>query len=453
MEDHTKNNDKLRRFEEFMKTKKSSEDFVPKIEKRHPALYVLSGPNQGVSEIQRLFLRKGIMRIGRCGCGGLDIELEDEEVSGRHATLEIDNVVRIRDNNSTNGVYVNGKRVNETELKDGDIIRLGQHLLSFRFVDEKLPKYIKHSSGLFGVSPPFMEVVEQCRKVAPKGVTVLLQGETGTGKDCLAYYIHCESSRSGKYIPINCAAIPSTLIEGQLFGYCKGAFAGAESDFPGYARSAKKGTLFLDEIGEIPLEVQPKFLRFLENKEVAPLGMATPIRVDVRLVVGTNRDLEEMVRTNRFRQDLYSRLLTCRVKIPPLRERPEDVILISTEVMKKKGLRISPSALETLCLWDWPYNVRELLSVIEQLSIDPPPDSVVRSPKVKELLRKDNETSAPAVHRFGAPSPEELQRIMEETGGNITETAKRLGCSRQQVYRWMKRHGMALPGRGDRDFD
>jgi DNA-binding NtrC family response regulator len=209
-------------------------------------------------------------------------------------------------------------------------------------------------------------------RFAASRATVIITGESESGKEVVARAIHDLSSRAGRpYVVFNCAAVPRDLFEGQLFGHRKGAFTGASSDQPGVIRAADGGTLFLDEIGELPLDVQPKLLRFLENGEVAPLGERRPITVDVRTIAATHRDLEELVRKGLFREDLFFRLQVIPLRVPPLRERREDVGALARHFLRElapKGRTpvLAPDALGMLVAQGWPGNVRELRNAVER---------------------------------------------------------------------------------------
>jgi transcriptional regulator with PAS, ATPase and Fis domain len=210
---------------------------------------------------------------------------------------------------------------------------------------------------------------------------VIISGESGSGKEVVARAIHDLSSRSrGSYVPFNCASVPRELFEGQLFGYRRGAITGASSDHPGVIRAADGGTLFLDEIAELPLDVQPKLLRFLENAEVFPLGGQRPVKVDVRVLAATHRDLLELVREGRFREDLYYRLQVVPIRVPPLRERLEDIPVLARHFVRQLTQEgeppvLAPDALTTLLGHGWRGNVRELRNVIERaLAFSPAPD-------------------------------------------------------------------------------
>ncbi len=225
-------------------------------------------------------------------------------------------------------------------------------------------------------NPSMQKVFEIARKVAPSSSTVLILGESGTGKEILARYIHFCSKRKGPFVAVNCAAIPEELLEAELFGYEKGAFTGATRSKPGKFELANEGTLFLDEIGDLSLKLQAKLLRVLQEKTVERLGGERPVKVNVRILAATNKNLEEEVRKGNFREDLYFRLKVIPIKIPPLRERKEDIPAFVEFFLKKicerEGLepkKISPEGMEFLINYHWPGNVRELENFIERLVI------------------------------------------------------------------------------------
>jgi len=225
----------------------------------------------------------------------------------------------------------------------------------------------KNFPELVGVSEPIRELIRQIRQVAPSEATVLISGESGTGKELVARAIHRGSERSeGPFVPVNCAAIPKDLLESELFGHLKGAFTGAVRDRQGKFAQAAGGTLFLDEVGELPLELQPKLLRALQEREIEPVG-GTPQKVDVRVVAATNRDLEEAVAEGAFREDLYYRLAVIPLPVPPLRQRRDDIpVLIEHFLARHGGVPVADQALELLGRYHWPGNVRELENTLER---------------------------------------------------------------------------------------
>src|ERR1700731_2645239 len=230
---------------------------------------------------------------------------------------------------------------------------------------------------LIGTSPKFRALLAEVARVAPVDSAVLIQGETGTGKEVIARAIHEASPRRNhRFVALSCAAIPSALLESELFGHERGAFTGAWAQTKGRFQMADGGTLFLDEIGDMPLELQPKLLRALQEQEFERLGSAKTIRVDVRLIAATHRDLQGMIRNNQFREDLFYRLNVCPIEIPPLRERREDIPLLAhyfvlrlSRQMQKRIKSVPKEAMEALVNHDWPGNIRELENFIERCVI------------------------------------------------------------------------------------
>jgi transcriptional regulator with GAF, ATPase, and Fis domain len=381
---------------------------------------------------------------------GCRVVIEDDPLLSRaHAAFRPDPAgCVVEDLDSKNGVFVRGAKVGRWVLDDGDVVRLGGNLFVLREVDGSVPEPAGPEDGLIGFSPAFRVGVDQARKAAPLDCPVLVTGETGTGKELLAGLVHRRSGRTGPLVPVNCAAIAPSLFESALFGHRKGAFTGATSDFEGYAGAAARGTLFLDEIGDLPVEVQAKLLRFLETGESAAVGESRPKTSDVRVVAATNQDLERAVAAGRFRGDLYARLAYRRIELPPLRERPEDVLLIAAARLARSGTRLSPDAAEALLLHDWVYNVRELFAVLDGLSGDWAPGEPVPLSSLPPALRVriENRPASPDAEVVGDPGSddgrERLQEMLREESGNIAAVARRLGKDRRQVYRWIERLGL-----------
>ena len=286
---------------------------------------------------------------------------------------------------------------------------------------------------------------------------VLFQGESGTGKELVARSLHAASPRrTGRFLPVDCGALPETIIESELFGHERGAFTGA-TGAPGLFRLAERGTLFLDEIGELPLHVQAKLLRTLQQREVRPVGGGEPVPVDIRVIAASNRDLAGMVESGRFRADLFYRLNVVRIDVPPLRERLEDVPLLAAHFLAKHARSTEPApflgsdALEKLLRYAWPGNVRELENAVESalalahgatlragdFGFEAPQQSTPVPPPDALPLRLD------AYERCA------LERALDESGGDATEAAKRLGIGRSTYYRKLARHGIRRLG-GDR---
>ena len=304
---------------------------------------------------------------------------------------------------------------------------------------------------IIGNSPALESVLEQVERVAPTDSTVLVQGETGTGKELIARAVHNLSSRCGRpFIKLNCAAIPFDLLESELFGHEKGAFTGAIAQKIGRFELADKGTLFLDEVGDIPLALQPKLLRVLQEQEFERLGSARTHQVDVRLVAATHRNLVEMVKRNEFRSDLYYRLNVFPVPLPPLRARREDIpalvehfVEIYARRMNKEIERISPETMSALVSYQWPGNIRELQNFIERSVILS--SGNVLCPPLASL------TSAAAPESLGAITLEDAERehirkTLEETRWVVAGpngAAARLGIKRSTLYFRMQKLGIS----------
>jgi DNA-binding NtrC family response regulator len=311
-----------------------------------------------------------------------DLVLEDETVSRNHCRIFVEgDQYLVRDLESTNGTFVNRVRIREAWLKPGCNLMLGKTEMRFAPVDEKfriVPSEKQRFGDLIGRNAKMREIYAILEKISPTDATVVIEGETGTGKEVVARSIHQESRRAGgPFMVFDCGAVPENLIESELFGHEKGAFTGAVSTRQGVFEMAHGGTVFLDELGELALELQPKLLRVLEQREVKRVGGSKPIKVDVRVVAATNRDLEEEVRAGRFREDLFYRLSVVRLILPALKERKEDIPNLVKHFLKNAHLNrdregqpkiqnVSRESLDRLVEYEWPGNVRELFNCVER---------------------------------------------------------------------------------------
>jgi DNA-binding NtrC family response regulator len=320
--------------------------------------------------------------------------------------------------------------------------------------------------GVFA-SEAMLDLIRTIRRVAQTPVTILLTGETGTGKDVLARLIHEYSPRSGKqFVPFNCTAVPREMLDSQLFGHRRGAFTGAQEQSPGVIRATHGGTLFLDEIGELASEPQVKLLRFLESNEVHPIGEAHPVQVDVRVVAATNRDIESLVKAGMFREDLYYRLNVVRLKVPPLRERREEIPIIVDHYLtrfgaqfKKGQLTASSDAMEYLLLHRWPGNVRQLANELRRAAAMAEPDAVITPAHLSPDITAARRTLATAerdllpselIVQLDQPldaATEHLERAMIQhamalASGHMDRAAQLLGLSRKGLY--LKRQRLGL---------
>jgi transcriptional regulator with GAF, ATPase, and Fis domain len=306
---------------------------------------------------------------------------------------------------------------------------------------------------LIGESPALEAVLEGVKRVAPTSSTVLIQGETGTGKELIARAIHNISSRCGRpFIKLNCAAIPLDLLESELFGHEKGAFTGAIAQKLGRFELADKGTLFLDEVGDIPPSLQPKLLRILQEQEFERLGGSRTHQVDVRLVAATHRNLAEMVEDGQFRSDLYFRLNVFPVELPPLRERREDIPALVKHFVDVLGRRVgreidhvSPDTMLALCSYDWPGNIRELQNLIERAVILST-NGVLPNPLSTAGTQRTSVSSTPT--KLIDSERALILRTLEVAGwviGGRDGAAARLGLKRTTLIYKMQRHGISRP--------
>lgn len=301
-------------------------------------------------------------------------------------------------------------------------------------------------------SEAMIKILETLEKVIPTKSNILLLGESGTGKGLLAELIHCNSPRRDKpFISINCSAIPEGLLESELFGYKKGAFTGAVSDKTGLIVMADQGTLFLDEIGDMPLGLQSKILKVLENSEVTPLGDTRPRIVDIRLIAATNQNLEEKIANKTFREDLYYRLNVIEIKIPPLRERKEDIPLlvnhfvrIYSEENKKAVKGVDGNAMRWLMQYSWPGNARELRNVIERAVVLSRGEYITENDLPEKIRRTSAEHGEVSTLKASIESYEKnlIQGIYMSMGKNKEETARMLGIDLATLYRKLKKYGI-----------
>jgi two-component system response regulator HydG len=311
-----------------------------------------------------------------------------------------------------------------------------------------------------GKSPAMRALASKVHSLRHNESHVLIQGESGTGKELVAFAVHASSPRSsGDFVPVDCGALPETIIESELFGHEKGAFTGAIGA-PGLFRIASRGTLFLDEIGEIPLHVQAKLLRALQHKEVRPVGAANSVPIDIRVISATHRDLATMVDEGGFRTDLFYRLDVVRIEIPPLRERREDIPLLAHHFLRKHADEnsriegIDERALELLMASDWPGNVRELENTIESaMALAPGPRLRISDLALNRPASRPNSVFVPAGLPISLEAYERcaLERALAECAGDVTAAARILEIGRSTLYRKLARHGIVVASRSQLD--
>ncbi len=421
-------------------------------------------------------LTGGEVSVGRHG----DIQLPHNSVSRQHAVFEFrDGEWNIRDVGSRNGTYVNNVSVQRGRLKHGDVIRFGNVRLKLSIsgcdgdadVGEETRTFASMSTSgfsqcgggvsLVGRSEPLKAAMQLAIRAAKSDATVLVCGESGTGKELFARLVYEESKRrKNKYLAVNCSAIEQNLLSSALFGHEKGAFTGADRQKKGLFEEANGGTLFLDEIGELSHDMQVKLLRVLQEGEFMRVGGIEPIKVDVRVIAATNRNLPEAVKEGKFREDLYYRLNVIQINLPPLRERPGDVgdlVLHFTETIGGSMRGVSQEAMKALCAYSWPGNIRQLRNMMERTIILSANDELQLEDFPEEIRNvptgaAGEQTSVPAapapqtqqsVNPFSGSSLADfetahIKAVLEECGGNKKLAAERLGISRSTLYEKLK---------------
>jgi transcriptional regulator with GAF, ATPase, and Fis domain len=386
---------------------------------------------------------------------GVAVQLSDPNVSRRHATVrrEGDDFFLL-DLGSHNGTRHNGKLTKSARLARHDVVRVADCV---GLVTDAPGEPRLLAEGLLG-GPLLAAELDAARRVAGSALPIILEGETGTGKEVVARAIHAWSGRSGAFVAVNCAALPEALAEGELFGYRRGAFTGADRASEGFFRRADGGTLLLDEVVDLPLVIQAKLLRVLEQREVQPLGEPQAVLVDTRVIVAAQAPLQAAVGKQTFRADLLARLEGVTVRLPPLRERPGDVPALFQQVFAAEnggvGAVLEAGLVERLCLYDWPFNVREVVLLARRLQILCEPRAVLRARDLPPRMRVGLEPAASA----GLPA-EAAEKVEEESDelrallsalracdGNVAQAAAALGVSRQRAYRLMQGHDVDIEG-------
>jgi transcriptional regulator with GAF, ATPase, and Fis domain len=460
---------------------------------RKAKLVVIGGPDQG-KEIE--------MSKARVTCGRsviADLVVQDKAVSGSH--LEVvarDDGYRLRDLNSRNGTYVGDVKIREVYLRPGTQFRAGHTQLQFQTTEDVVEIALSQKDKfdkVIGSSAGMREIFATLEKVSPSELTVMITGETGTGKELIARGIHNASKRRSKpFVVLDCGSIPRDLIESTLFGHEKGSFTGAVGQHRGCFEQANGGTIFLDEIGELEITLQPKLLRVLEQREIKRVGGDRTHKVDVRVLAATNRDLRVEVNNNTFREDLYFRLSVVHVELPPLRDRRDDLPQLCQhflrEVASRRGVALSFSqdAIAAMVSHSWPGNVRELRNVVERAAAlsDGPvigrPDlvfgreggpSVIVSHDLMQAGAHAARSAAAQMSGASTPSPVTgpasfdpalftsdlgfkqakqtvvdaferayLSALLERNTGNITRSAQEAGLTRYHLRELLKRHGL-----------
>lgn len=329
-----------------------------------------------------------------------------------------------------------------------DTIKRAEASLNSHSTDDETEVEDLPASDMIGVSPKMVEIYKTLSRVAPTDATVLIEGETGTGKELVARMIHNKSRRADQpFVPVDCGAIAPSLLESELFGSMKGAFTGADRDRVGLFETANRGTVFLDEIGDIDIAFQLKLLRFLQQREIRPLGASRAKAVDVRVVAATNKDMQKLVDEGKFREDLWFRLNVVRILLPPLCERRGDIPLLAQHFLNRyneryrQEARMTESGLKALETYSWPGNVRQLQHMIERLSILAPAGRIDEA-SVRDAI----DLMEPREHAgdtLADTEAEQIRRVLGATNGNKSRAAKILGIERKTLYRKLERMGIA----------
>ncbi len=383
---------------------------------------------------------------------GADLRLTDSAVSREHLRLlPLANGMHVRDEGSKNGTWVGSLRIDRATFTSDATLTLGSTAILLRLDAGPIALPLSTSAtfgGALGHSVAMRHLFALLERAAASDVTVLLEGETGVGKEVLARAIHEHSARKdGPFVAVDCGAIPEALIESELFGHQRGAFTGATQNRDGMFVQANGGTLFLDEIGELPLEMQPKLLRVLEQREVRPVGAGAPRAIDVRILAATNRKLAEASLRDEFRRDLYYRLAVARVTVPPLRDRADDVVHLGNAFLQrvtgKKDALLTPEMAAMLTAYAWPGNVRELRNVVERYALLNIRDArtlfdeslaVAESADLSHL--EFHEARRIAIDRFEQAY---VEKVLGRAGGAVARAAELAGVARATFYRMVER--------------
>ncbi len=418
-------------------------------------LVVVHGPDEG-AEI-------AVERVVKIGADpSCQLVLSDSAVSREHAVVSaIKGQVAIKDLNSRNGTYLGSTRISDASVPMGALLTLGNTTIAVQprlHVREVAPSSARTFGDLYGESVSMREVFAILERVAPTDTTVLIEGESGTGKELVARALHRASSRhAGPYVVFDCASVPRELAESELFGHKRGAFSGATEDRAGAFREADGGTLFLDEIGELPLDLQPKLLRALETGEVRRVGDDGMKTVDVRVVAATNRDLRAEAMRGHFRSDLLYRLDVVKVRMPPLRQRPDDVQGLAERLLRGKlapGDAVAGDNLHKLIGYSWPGNVRELRNVLDRaVALSPKPARFAELVFNLGPVEAGPLTIGPTFPGVATPLPYKeakaqllasfdrayVEALLERHGGNVSRAADAADLSRRALYDLIRR--------------
>jgi MoxR-like ATPase len=414
------------------------------------------GARVRLDQLDELAIGRGPTLAAERGDAGrrmLTLRVADRLMSSTHARLRrMLGGWGLTDLESKNGTLVNGARAAEVRLADGDLIEIGHTLFRFRAglpatgEPVVIPPGPPELPGTASLLPGLEEQLAALRKVAGSPAPIVLVGETGAGKELLARAVHAWSQRAGTLVAVNCGALNPNLIDSALFGHRRGAFSGASESRPGLVRAADGGTLFLDEIADLPPAGQAALLRVLQEREVLPVGETEPVRVDLRWLSATQRDLDALAASGRLRPDLLARLAGFRFALPPLRQRVEDLGLLAGTLLRRlagdaaEGVTLAPEAARALVRHPWPGNVRELERVLES-ALPLAAGGAIQPAHLPAEMHADRPAALPVP--AGADELEaRLVALLREHHGNLSAVARALGKARTQVQRWVKRFNL-----------
>ncbi|HSO37179.1 MAG TPA: sigma 54-interacting transcriptional regulator [Labilithrix sp.] len=416
---------------------------------RAARLEVTEGPDAGM--VARVASPVFVIGTGELA----DLRLTDPTVSREHLRLHVSDAgLVLRDEGSRNGTWLGGLRIHHAAIASDVRVKLGSTAITIS-VDNEVSAVPVSASGRFGDaiggSTAMRLVFALLQRAAPTELTVLLEGESGVGKEVLARSIHTQSARrGGPFVAVDCGAIPPQLLESELFGHLRGSFTGANADRGGLFSEADGGTLFLDEIGELPLDMQPKLLRALEQREVRPVGANKPRPIDVRIVAATNRQLAAAVARGEFREDLLYRLSVVRVNVPPLRDRRDDILSLARSFLvtatSDKDAQLPPDIEGMLLAYAWPGNVRELRNCVQRFAALGVRDraSLLATSAAEAPAFLDEKLSDLPYHEARQQIVEQFERayvdgVLEKCDGVVVKAAEHAGIGRASFYRMLER--------------
>jgi len=389
----------------------------------------------------------GPLSIGRAASDRVNLVVQDPTISRLHATIELCGArLSVVDHGSHNGTFVGGVRGEAWTLDLPAIVRVGDTLFAIARGSSSRPD--DSFEALIGASAAMDRIRRTVRELGPSSMPILLLGETGVGKDVVARAIHTASGRSGPFVAVNAATLPSALVESYLFGHVKGSFTGAVRDQDGYFVAARGGTLFFDEIAELPLDLQPKLLRAVESLELTPVGSAETIHADVRVIAATNADLRHEVQAGTFRADLFARLAGGVLEIPPLRARRSDIPALARHFFATADPPVSPKwsarFVEKMVLFDWPHNVRQLRMAVQRLARTSAEtlgaqhfDAWCEEAGLRRSAQSEDGTAVK-----GGPDVAVLRGLLRDYAGNVSAISRATGHHAKQLYRWFKKHDL-----------